>query len=181
MSTQIEQIEIERTFLLKNDFNPNNVINFKDCYKLLIVNNYSEKSKVRIRRQKNLETNKHTYYKTFKNFISDGINKEIECEIKHQEYIEFVSDKNTFSIAKTRYTKIYDGYNYCFDVFDYNDLQLCKLEIEKISDDVNLEFDKHNLFNYELPLELNNYIKEEITNNKNYSNYNLAKTLNKIK
>lgn len=180
IESTVEQVEIERSFIMADDFNPMAIEAFKNCEKLLIVNNYSKVNKIRIRRQKDVNTGVTEYIKTYKTFISHGVNKENESKISHKNYVDFVCESNTFGISKTRYTKEYDGYHYCFDVFDYPVWKLCKLEIEKISDEVNLERDRKDLFSYVLPEEISVNVVKDVTDNKDYSNFNMAKMLNGI-
>jgi len=105
-----------------------------------------------------------TYTQTTKQFITDGVNKETEHALAQWEYRNKLehADKTKHRITKTRYILNFDQREFELDVFEDQLLGLAILEIE-------LEDMMETVL-------LPPYLKviKEVTNDKWYSNINLA-------
>lgn len=155
--------EIERKFLLKNiPVFGKNKWTYLDIRQFYFMINGE-----RIRYRESIdENNKTTYYYTKKKFISAGINDELEYEITKREFWKtFKSSKNKSIIEKTRFIYKYKGFK--FEIDKYVDMKLVVMEVE--------------LKNIKQKIPFPPFIKKEIivevTNIKEFGNFNLSKKL----
>lgn len=164
-----ELTEIERKFLIDIPLKWYGKFKVLTADKIKIYQNYlkeegEENSRVRTIMYNDRGNYKITYKYTTKKFVSDGINKEKEVFLTADQYRDKLKkiDRSKHQISKTRYYLRFDDRKFEFDVFEDRLLGLAILEIEL--DDIK---DK---------VLVPPYLKviKEVTNDKYYSNINLA-------
>jgi CYTH domain-containing protein len=162
-------LEIERKFL----------VDFKKCLPFLMSSNFkteeiiqtyverSEEKEIRVRKisqyHKAMKTSiKKVYFtKTIK--YGEGLTREeFENEISEKEYLEEYL-KSIGSLRKIRFYLADEGS--CFDFYPFINLITFETEFETEDDAIN----------YMLPEWLQFFVVEEITGNKDFSNFRLAK------
>lgn len=161
--------EIERKFLIKKP-TLDQIAAMGCISEIKIVQTYLNRSDPDVERrirQRGSKDDGYTFYYTEKKDISDGERIEKERAITHREYIDLITDADTslHQISKTRYCFIYGDKNlyYELDVYPFSDeYAILEIELKDIHDDIDLP-----------PFE----IVKEVTNDKNYRNYEIAKTL----
>jgi CYTH domain-containing protein len=106
----------------------------------------------------------YTYTKTIKTFVSDKKRIEQECKITKEEYLNLLmnADPTKKQIRKTRYCLVYENQYFEIDVYPFWNNQAI-MEIELHAEDQEIKF----------PPEIK--IIKEVTNDKEYKNYSLAK------
>lgn len=104
------------------------------------------------------------YHYNIKNPVKSGVNEETEREISKSEYNNYLkqSDPNKILICKTRFVFKFKNQVFELDIFKepFKDLAILEIELNDINDDVIL------------PDYLD--IIEEVTNKKEFNNFNLA-------
>ena len=116
-------------------------------------------------RQRGTKDDGYSFYYTEKTPISFGERIEKEKKISQKEYINYLveADTSLHQIFKTRYCFVYDKRYFELDVYPFSD-EYAILEIEL--NDINEKVDLPNL-----------KVVKEVTDDENYKNYSLAKTL----
>lgn len=159
--------EIERKFLIKKPTQEE--IKSLGCVsKTNIIQTYlkSDSPKIERRvRQRGSKENGFNFYYTEKSDTGVGERIEVERKIKPDEYIELLSEADTslHQISKVRYCFIYDKKYYEMDLYSFSDeYATIEIELNDINEEINLP-----------PL---NFIKE-VTEDENFRNHSLAKTL----
>lgn len=114
---------------------------------------------------KMLDATFNHYYHTRKSYVSSGVSEETEIDINEKRYNRYISkftDLDRTPIIKDRYLIDWKGKTFELDIFhDKNDgLAILEIELEDLDEE------------FELPPFL--VIEKEITDNKEYSNFNLA-------
>lgn len=119
-------------------------------------NNYEK------RLRKRTYNGNNTYYFTVQKKINNGESSVVtDKKITEEEYIKILSNnKKNKSISKTRISFIYEKQYFKLDIFD--DMDLCLLEVEQT------------LENSKVTLPKFISVIDDVTNDKNYSNINLA-------
>lgn len=106
----------------------------------------------------------HTYYHTTKRYIKKGTKIELEEKISKKRYYDLlnIADQKLFPIIKERICFLWENQYFEMDIFKKNLKGLCILEIEVGSK--------------KQKVKLPPWIKviQEVTDNKNYNNYELA-------
>ena len=159
--------EIERKFLIKKPTQEE--IKSLGCVsKTNIIQTYLKSDNPRIEkrvRQRGTKENGFNFYYTEKSDTGIGERIEVERKIKPDEYIELLSEADTslHQISKVRYCFIYDKKYYEMDLYSFSDeYATIEIELNDINEEINLP-----------PL---NFIKE-VTEDENFRNHSLAKTL----
>lgn len=159
--------EIERKFLIKKPTKEE--IEALGCVsKTNIIQTYlynKDNNVERRVRQRGTKQDGFTFYYTEKTDIRLGERLEKEEKITPNEYIDLLAeaDTNLHQISKVRYCFIYDKKYYEMDLYSFSDeYAIVEIELNDINEEINLP-----------PL---NFIKE-VTNDKNFKNHSLAKTL----
>lgn len=154
--------EIERKFLIEYP-NINKLEKMINCKKVEIIQTYLQNNndgEMRIR-QRGADGH-YTYTKTTK--VGSGIKRfETECRISKNEYIELMinADTKKRQIRKTRYCLMHDNQYFEIDIYpEWNDKAIVEIELTNENQEINFpKFLK---------------IIKEVTDDKEYSNYNLA-------
>lgn len=159
--------EIERKFLIKKP-NQEEIDSLGYISKTNIIQTYltSKDNNVERRvRQRGTSEEGYTFYYTEKSDISNGKRLEREEKITPNDYINYLAEANTslHQISKTRYCFIYDNRYFEMDIYPFSD-EYAVLEIELNSIDEEISFPNLNII-------------KEVTDDKSYRNYSLAKTL----
>lgn len=159
-------MEIERKFLIRRPTE-------KELEKLGYVSKtnimqtylYKKGDTERRIRQRGTRKDGFAFYYTEKTDVWDGERIERERKISPKEYISYLSEADTslHQISKTRYCFVYASRYFELDIYPFSDTYAI-LEIEV--NDINEKIEFPNL----------KFVKE-VTNDKNYRNYALAKTL----
>lgn len=154
--------EIERKFLINM---PNLKELEKKAEKVEIIQTYltsSNGDEIRIRQRGN--NGNYTYYMTVKKEVSPAKRIEIEKRLTKREYLSYLMEANTSlsQIRKNRYCFIYKNQYFELDVFPFWENQAI-LEIELTNEHDNVNLPKF--------IEVIN----EVTENKDYKNYYLAR------
>lgn len=160
--------EIERKFLIHIP-NIKTLTNKFNAKKIDIIQTYLKSDKdneeKRIRQRGN--NGEYVYFLTKKTTISDLSRIEVEKRITFKEYATLLmsADTNLRQIRKERYCFVYDNLYFKLDVFPFWDNHAI-LEIE-LSDE-------------NQPFDIPNFIEviKEVTNDKRFKNYELAKEQN---
>ncbi len=158
-----EPVEAERKFLLSGfsaSMLPKNAVAV-DIVQTYLVSVTKHTERVRARGI----NNQWTYFHTIKEYVKPGVSIEREEIITEREYHNFLVRRDTTLqvINKTRYCFDFDG-QYCeLDVFAGHRTGLVMLEIETAHEDMHASPPRY------LP------IVGDVTNDKKYSNYELAK------
>lgn len=161
-----EPKEIERKFLIKKPTNKE-IENLGCISETNIIQTYlrSEDGVERRVRQRGTKENGFTFYYTEKTDIGFGERIEKENKITPNEYVILLSEADTdlHQISKTRYCFVYDKRYYEMDVYSFsNEYAIVEIELNDINEEINLP-----------PLTL----VKEVTGDKDFMNYSLAKTL----
>jgi CYTH domain-containing protein/predicted ATPase len=159
--------EIERKYLIKKPTDEQ--IKSLGCIsETQIIQTYLKKfDNVAERRVRQRGTKKDgfSFYYTEKTDVAPGVRIENERKISKDEYLDLLSEADTslHQISKTRYCFVYEKQYFEMDIYPFSDeYAIVEIELNDINETVKLP-----------PLDL---IKD-VTNDKNYSNYALAKTL----
>lgn len=159
--------EIERKFLIKKP-TLKEIESLGYVSKTNIIQTYlkSNNSKIERRvRQRGTKENGFNFYYTEKSDTGFGERIEIERKITPDEYIELLSEADTYlhQISKIRYCFIYDKKYYEMDLYSFSDeYATLEIELNDINEEINLP-----------PL---NFVKD-VTDDKSFRNHSLAKTL----
>ena len=156
--------EIERKFLIEYP----NLALLESKYKAnkaQIVQTYlknTENKEIRIRQRG--EDGDYVYTKTIKTYVTDQKRIEQECKITKEEYLNLLmnADPTKKQIFKTRYCLVYENQYFEIDVYPFWDNQAI-MEIELHTENQEIKF----------PPEIK--VIKEVTNDKEYKNYSLAK------
>ena len=159
--------EVERKFLIKKPTDEE--LERLGCIsETNIIQTYlkSEDSKRERRvRQRGTKEKGYNFYYTEKVDIGAGERFEQENKITPNEYINYLAESDTslHQISKVRRCFIYDKRYYELDTYPFNDeYAILEIELNDINEEINLP-----------PLT----IVKEVTNDKNFKNHSLAKTL----
>lgn len=159
-----EPLEIERKFLVKKpdlDF----LYGLNNCSAVEITQTYIEPfNKERFRVRKRGSCGNFTYFHTVKKHISGMKRIEEERIITEKEYIEFLNEAGAkkLQISKTRYCLLNNGKYFEIDVFPFwKDKAYVEIELKSESEEVSLP----------------SFIEiiKEVTEDKSYTNFSLAK------
>ena len=159
--------EIERKFLIEKP--SEKTIQSLGCVsKSNIIQTYltSKNNTERRVRQRGSKKDGFTFYYTEKTDIGPGERDEVEDKITPSEYISYLSeaDTNLHQISKERYCFIFKNQYFEMDLYPFSDkYAILEIELNSINDII------------ELPTTLN--IIKEVTNDSQYRNSSLAKTL----
>lgn len=155
-----EPIEMERKFLVDvvGDIPDSREM---DIFQTYLMERNGEESRIR----KRGENGHYAYFLTTKKFITSNQRIEVERQITPSEYINLMNSANPDkqTIHKHRRCFVWDNRYYELDTFVSPKLPHCLLEIEGVAEDEAIYF----------PPFLN--IIEEVTDNSNYYNSNIAK------
>jgi CYTH domain-containing protein len=148
--------EIERRFLLRNTKNLDHLPNIK---KISISQYYTPEGRIRCC---DFGGSSRIYYLTIK--IDNGYanNLEYEEEIDSNKF-NFLKETSVKSIHKNRYIYVENGLKWEIDHIEDPKLGILEVELNDINQDI------------EIPDFLKSLILFEITNDKKFSNYNLAR------
>lgn len=151
----ISGYEIESRYLLKRvpDVSFDEVLEIEQFYT----------PEGRFRQQKDKRTKEVIYFKTNKKSISPGVNEEIEKEITESEF-QIAIKSATKKIQKERGIVYHSGLKWEIDYFTNNLLVIAEVEVDTIED----------LKQIILPDFLKEILVLDITELKEFSNYNLA-------
>lgn len=161
--------EIERKFLIHKP--SDDVLNSIElCSKTEIIQTYLKETKPgteRRVRQRGIN-GEYSFYYTEKTCIngSQVVRAEVEKKISQKEYINYLSevDYNLHQIHKTRYCFVYKNQYFELDIYNFsNNLAVIELELELESQ------------NIEIPDFID--VIREVTEEKEYKNYQLARCL----
>jgi CYTH domain-containing protein len=159
--------EIERKFLIKKPTQEE--IDKLGCIsKTNIIQTYlySENENVERRvRQRGTKQEGFSFYYTEKTNIGLGERLEKEEKITPNEYVSYLAEADTrlHQISKIRYCFVFDQKYYEMDIYPFSDdYAIMEIELNDINEEINLP-----------PLN----IVKEVTDDDNYKNYCLAKTL----
>ncbi len=164
-----EPYEIERKYLIDMP-DISYLESLPNCEKVEIVQTYlisPNNEEVRVR-QRGINGS-YTYSKTRKINVNDIKRIEIETRLSSDEYISELANADTScgQIRKTRYCLSYKNQYFEIDIYPFwNDKAICEIELLKEDQLV------------ELPDFLK--VREEITENKNYKNRNIASLIKSI-
>lgn len=158
-------LEIERKFLI-NKPDLQLLENMPNCQKVNIIQTYliSNKNEEKRVRQRG-ENGSYIYTLTTKQKTdSKSARQEIEQRISEKEYLTLLNnaDTNLHTVKKTRYCIMDNNRYYEIDIYPFaNSTAICEIELT----------DENEAF------ELPSFIKliKEVTNDKSYSNYSIAK------
>ncbi len=159
--------EIERKFLIKKP-TLEEIEKLGCISKTNIIQTYlkSDNPKIERRvRQRGTKQNGFNFYYTEKMEIKDGERIENESKITPTEYINYLTEADILlhQISKVRRCFIYDKKYYEMDFYPFSDeYAILEIELNDINEPINLP-----------PLT----IVKEVTNDKSFKNYSLAKTL----
>ncbi|MBQ8615501.1 MAG: CYTH domain-containing protein, partial [Clostridia bacterium] len=159
-------LEIERKFLIKKP-DLHLLESLPNCQKVDIIQTYlnsNNDEEIRIRQRG--EVGSYIYTKTIKKKIKSATRQETEKRISQREYLTLLNnaDINLHQIKKTRYCLMHDNRYYEIDIYPFSKTNaICEIELT----------DENEQFN--LP-EFIQLIKE-VTNDKKYSNFSLAKKI----
>ncbi len=153
--------EIERRFLI---FMPNVSFLEENCKEKWEVTQAYLKGHSRIRSIK--KGGKTVYIKTIKTRISDIKRLEKEWEITKTEFLNGLKEieEGTSKIVKTRFVYEFDNHFFEIDIFPFwQDRAILEIELKSETEQFNLPpFTK---------------VIKEVTNDRRYNNYSLAKTV----
>lgn len=161
-----EPYEIERKFLIKKP-DLNKLINMPFCKKVNIVQTYlksDENEEIRIR-QRGI-SGSYTYTWTKKIPVDNTTRIEIERRLTKDEYLDLLTkqDTNTIQIIKDRYCLCYKGQYFEIDIYPHLlDEAICEIELRNKNQKI------------EFPPFLK--IIDEVTNDKEFKNSEIAKRL----
>lgn len=151
-------LEIERKFLLKTlpDVSFDDLLFIKQIY----IDN------VRYRKSYSVINKKSTCFKTIKTEVSPGINEEIEEIISESLFSQIEDEGGYTEVFKKRYIWENKRIKWEIDVFLTHDgLVIGECELNTPEE----------LTTVEIPQEIRKVLHKEVTGNKSFSNYNLAK------
>jgi CYTH domain-containing protein/predicted ATPase len=159
--------EVERKFLIKRPTEAE--IKALGCIsKTNIIQTYllceGDVTERRIR-QRGTKEDGFSFYYTEKTDVSDGVRVEKERKITPNEYLQLLTEADTslHQISKTRYCFVYDKQYFEMDLYPFSDeYAILEIELNNINDQI-------------LYPPLN--IVKEVTSDKSYRNYELAKHL----
>jgi CYTH domain-containing protein/predicted ATPase len=159
--------EVERKFLIKRP-SQKEIESLGYISKTNIVQTYLNRKEENIERrirQRGSKEEGYTFYYTEKLDVSEGKRLEKEEKISPNLYINYLAeaDTNLHQISKTRYCFIFNNRYFEMDIYPFSD-EYAILEIEL--NDINDKIAFPNLS-----------IIKEVTNDKSYRNYDLAKNL----
>jgi CYTH domain-containing protein len=166
----VEQLEVERRWRVKHPLSieaiEHIVSNAKDIEYISqsYMKSSTDKDTERVREvSHDFFGNNKTYWHTKKTLIETGVNREVENQISKEQYDKFLekADPKKDPISKVRYTFDYNGQDFELDIFPKKKGMII-LELELNSKDQKIE----------LPPWLE--ITKEVTEEKHYSNYQLA-------
>lgn len=159
--------EIERKFLIKKPTFEQ--IQSLGCISTTnIIQTYLKKNDnvaERRIRQRGDKENGFSFYYTEKTDISHGVRIENERKISKDEYLQLLTEADTYvhQISKIRHCFVYDRKYFEMDVYPFSDeYAIVEIELNDINETFNLP-----------PL---NFVKE-VTDDKRFRNYELAKTM----
>ncbi len=152
-------IRDQRKYVVSNysfDLTTATKIDIEQSYIRKTNTNYEE------RLRKRTYNNESTYYLTINKKYEEGQSKVvIDKKLTEKEYLRLINNSDIEStISKTRYSFTYDNQYFRLDVFD-DGLLLLEVDLTKDKKEVNIP---NNII-----------IKEDVTNDKNYTNYELSK------
>lgn len=160
--------QTERKFLIKKP-SINILENLNLSSKSEIIQTYltpiNPEIERRVRQRGNIKDG-YTFYYTEKSDITEGERKEVEKRISTREYINLISeaDFTLHQIKKYRYCFIDNNQFFELDIYPFSDeYAILEIELKNMSDKI------------QLPTFLE--IIKEVTNDLNYRNISLAKTL----
>lgn len=159
--------EIERKFLIKKP-SLDEIAKLGCISKTNIVQTYltrDENTSERRIRQRGTKEDGFSFYYTEKTDVSSGIRIEREQKITPERYLQLMTeiDSSLHQILKTRYCFIYEKQYFEMDLYPFSDeYAILEIELNKIDDKINLP-----------PLT----VLKEVTDDKSFRNYSLAKTL----
>lgn len=159
--------EIERKYLIKKPTNEE--IEALGCVsKTQIIQTYLKKfdnvAERRVR-QRGTKEDGFSFYYTEKTDVSTGVRIENEKKISRDEYLDLLAEADTslHQISKTRYCFVYERQYFEMDIYPFSDeYAIVEIELNDINENVKLP-----------PL---TFIKD-VTDDKKYKNYELAKHL----
>lgn len=159
--------EVERKFLIKKPTSED--IEKLGCIsKTNIIQTYlvgDESNAERRVRQRGTKEDGFSFYYTEKMDVASGIRVEKERKITSREYLQLLTEADTslHQISKTRYCFIYENQYFEMDIYPFSDeYAVVEIELNDINDEIKFP-----------PLT----VVKEVTDDKNYKNYALAKTL----
>lgn len=159
--------EIERKFLIKKP-SEKQLKELKYSSHTNIIQTYlkaENKTERRIRQRGNNKDG-FTFYYTEKTDIAPGERLEVERRISEKEYINYLSeaDINLHQIAKTRYCFLHKKKFFELDIYPFSDeYAILEIELKNIKDE------------FSMPSFVE--VIKEVTDDENFKNINLAKTL----
>lgn len=150
-------IEIERRWLLTKFPDGEDFFAF-----LHIVQYYTPEG--RFRKTTDMDhSDQPKYYKTNKKEISHGVNEEFENEISESDFLTAIETATKF-LTKARCISKHDSLFYEFDLI-HAKIYILEIELNSIDQVINI------------PDHIQDCIIREITGEKEYTNYNLAKVI----
>ncbi len=159
-----EPYEIERKFLIKYP-SIKSLENDANCTKVEIIQTYlKSEDGVEMRVRQRGQNGSFVYTKTTKKQLSNIKRIEFEERISQEEYLNLLmsADTSCKQIRKTRYCLVYKNQYFEIDIYPFWDNQAI-MEIELQAEDQKIYF----------PPQIE--VLKEVTNDSNYSNFNLAK------
>ncbi len=165
-----EAYEIEQKYLIEYP-NLKKLEQDKKAIKVEIIQTYLKNNDKNIDenriRQRGIDGN-YIYSQTTKKKIDEQTRIEVEKRLTKNEYLDLLmeADTNLTSIRKTRYCLVYQNQYLEIDIYPFwNDKAILEVELNNKGQEVALP----------------KYIKviEDVTNNKEYKNHQLAKTIGK--
>lgn len=159
-------LEIERKFLIKRP-NLQLLATLPNCQKVDIIQTYLNSSpdeEVRIRQRG--EMGSYIYTLTSKKKVKSATRQETEMRIPQKEYLTLLNnaDINLHQIKKTRYCLMDNNKYYEIDIYPFsNATAICEIELTD-------EVEEFKLPDFIQPI-------KEVTNDKKYTNYSLAKKI----
>lgn len=159
-------LEIERKFLIKKP-DLSLLESLPNCQKVDIIQTYlnsNDDEEIRIRQRG--EVGSYIYTKTIKKHIKTATRQETEKRITQKEYLTLLNnaDINLHQIKKTRYCLMHNNRYYEIDIYPFSkENAICEIELMNANE------------NFTLPSFIR--LVKEVTNDKRYSNYSLAKKI----
>lgn len=159
-----QPLEVERKFLIDM---PNIVLleETKACKKIEIIQTYlKSENGEEIRLRQRGQAGSYIYTKTIKKNIGGGVRFEFEDRLNEKQYLSLLmeADVTKRQIRKTRYCLVYENQYLEIDIYPFwKDKAILEIELNSIEDKIKLpKFIK---------------VVKEVTNDEQYSNFNLSK------
>lgn len=155
--------EIERKFLIEYP-NLEQLEKLPNCERVEIIQTYLKSSNGEMRIRQRGKNGHFTYTKTTKKKISNSKRLEFESRISKDEYLRLLleADTSMHQIRKNRYCLIHKNQYFEIDIYPFwKDKAILEIELIKENEKINLP--------------KNIKVIKEVTDDPEYSNYNIAK------